>query len=153
MNIEMALNQMQKSGFSLRVIDDDKLSVSPGDRLTNTQANFIRQHKSKLIKALLQHGTTTLSNDDRQNIDEHLTERAAIQEFEGGLSRPEAEQQAKSNMRVYHYRLTDSPGSWLIMIAPGCDLDEARQTVNAKFGRDRVIDVREYKVPHILGSQ
>jgi hypothetical protein len=42
---------------------------------------------------------------------------------------------------VYRYRLTDKPDSWLTMIAPGCDLEEARRTVVLKFGAGRVLDV------------
>ena len=144
MNIESALSQMQEAGFSLKVLDGDKLSVSPGDQLTNTQTNFIRQYKRDLIKVLSQHGVPKLTDNDRQNIEEHLAERAAIQQFDGGLSRPEAERQAKSNMRVYHYRITDYPDSWMVMIAPGCDLTEARSCLGTKF-QDRLIDVREYK--------
>jgi len=145
MNIESAINQMQAVGFTLTVVDDNKLSVSPGDKLTVTQTDFIRQHKPELIKALSQNETPKFSDDDLENIRENLNERSAIQEFDGGLSGSEAEKQARSNMKVYHYRLKDVPGSWLVMIAPGCDLNEARRTVNTKFGKDRVIDVREYK--------
>lgn len=145
MNIETVLNEMQKSGFSLTVIDENKLSVIPGDQLTDTQCDFIRLHKPELIKVLSQHKTPDLTNSDRQNFQEYLEERAAIQEYDGGLSRSEAEQQARSNIRVFHYRLTDDPGSWLVMIAPGCDLDEAKRVVNAKFGSDRIMDIREYQ--------
>jgi hypothetical protein len=44
---------------------------------------------------------------------------------------------------VYRYRLTDKPGSWLTMIAPGCGLEEARRIVVLKFGADRVLDVEQ----------
>jgi hypothetical protein len=49
----------------------------------------------------------------------------------------------KSAMRVYHYRLTDKPGAWLTMLAPGCDLDEARHNLVLRFGPERLIEVRE----------
>jgi hypothetical protein len=73
-------------------------------------------------------------------IREHLEERAAIQEYDGGLTRKQAETKARRNMRVYQYRLTDSPESRLIMIAPGCDLEEARENLCKRFG-DRLLDV------------
>jgi hypothetical protein len=46
-------------------------------------------------------------------------------------------------MRVYQYRLTDKPDTWLTMLAPGCDLDEARRSLVLRFGPERLIDVRE----------
>lgn len=41
---------------------------------------------------------------------------------------------------AYEYQLKNSP-SWLIMIASGCDLDEAREVLLDKFG-DRLVAVR-----------
>lgn len=83
-----------------------------------------------------------LTPEDQSDIQEAIEERAAIQEYEGGLSRPEAEQAAKSNMRVYHYRLTDNPDTWLTMIAPGCELEEVERSLKNRFGEERVLDVR-----------
>ena len=43
---------------------------------------------------------------------------------------------------VYEYRLTDSP-SWLVFLAPsGVDLNNARRTLEAQFGEDRLVEVR-----------
>jgi|GEM_PF-1834169 len=144
MNLERVVTQMQRAGFALQIGGEEKLLVSPIDKLTKKQRDFLKANKQDLIKTLSQHQTPKLSNDDLDNIKEHLDERAAIQQFDGGLSQSEAERQAESNMRVFHYRITDYPDSWMVMIAPGCDLDEAKRTVNAKFGNDRVIDIREY---------
>ena len=41
---------------------------------------------------------------------------------------------------AYEYQLKNSP-SWLIMIASGCDLEEAREVLLDKFG-DRLVAVR-----------
>jgi hypothetical protein len=49
----------------------------------------------------------------------------------------------RSGMRVYQYRLTDRPDAWLVMLAPGCDLDEARRSLVLRFGAERVLEVRE----------
>ena len=42
---------------------------------------------------------------------------------------------------IYEYRLTDSP-SWLVFLAPGVDLNNARRILEAQFGKDRLIEVR-----------
>ncbi len=144
MNLERVVTQMQQAGFELQVAGNEKLLISPFDKLTRKQRDFLKANKRNLIKTLVQNETPKLSNGDKENIREHLKERAAIQEFDGGLSRTEAEQQAKSNMRVFHYRISDYPDSWMVMIAPGCDLTEARSCLGTKF-QDRLIDVREYK--------
>jgi hypothetical protein len=47
-------------------------------------------------------------------------------------------------MRVFHYRLTDKPETWLVLIAPGCELDEARRSVRNQFGTERVLEVRRH---------
>ena len=88
-------------------------------------------------------------DDTHNHIQEHLAERAAIQEYDGGLTREQAEAEAERTLRVFHYRLTDNPGAWLVMIAPGCDLGQATRTCHNKFGSDRVIEVRVYK--HSVG--
>ena len=83
-------------------------------------------------------------DDTHNHIQEHLAERAAIQEYDGGLTREQAEAEALRNLRVFHYRLTDNPDAWLVLIAPGCDLEQATRTCHNKFGADRVIEVRVY---------
>lgn len=42
---------------------------------------------------------------------------------------------------VYEYKLTDSL-SWLVLLAPGVDLNNARRTLEAQFGEDRLVEVR-----------
>jgi hypothetical protein len=81
-----------------------------------------------------------IPHEDQQAIDE----RAAIGELDGGEPRAVAEREARSAIRVYQYRITDKPTSWLTLIAPGCDLEEARRIVTNQFGAARVLDV----VPH-----
>ena len=52
--------------------------------------------------------------------------------------------EAHKALRVFQYRLTDNPDAWLVMIAPGCDLDEATEGLRARFGK-RLIDVTAYE--------
>ena len=53
-------------------------------------------------------------------------------------------------MRVYRYRLIDKPDTWLTMIAPDCDLEEARRSLRLRFG-ERLAAVVEH--PHRGRSQ
>jgi hypothetical protein len=46
-------------------------------------------------------------------------------------------------MRVYRYGLLDKPGTWLTMIAPDCDLEEARRSLVLRFG-ERLTAVVEH---------
>lgn len=48
-----------------------------------------------------------------------------------------------SAMSIFLFRLTDKPDAWLTMLAPGCDLDEARRSLVLRFGAERLIEVRE----------
>lgn len=87
--------------------------------------------------------TETGNTQQDDPIAEHLAERAAIQEYDGGLTRKQAEDEARRALRVFEYRLTDNPDSWLVLIAPGCDLDEARESLRERFG-NRLLDTRKH---------
>jgi hypothetical protein len=84
-------------------------------------------------------------DDTHDHIQEHLDERSAIMEYDGGLTREQAEAEAQRALRVFHYRLTDNPGAWLVLIAPGCDLGQATKICHNTFGSERVMEVRVYK--------
>lgn len=85
-----------------------------------------------------------LTDEDQASITEAVVERAAIMEFDGGLPRPEAEQQARSLMRVYRVRVAmdDEPARWCTLLAPGCDITQAQHAAVAQFGAERVLEVR-----------
>jgi hypothetical protein len=83
-----------------------------------------------------------LSEEDLESIDEAIEERAAIREFDGGETREVAERNARSAMRIFRYRVADKPSSWLALIAPGCDLTEARRHLELQFG-ERLLEVIE----------
>jgi len=42
---------------------------------------------------------------------------------------------------VYHYQLADNPDAWLVMLAPGCDIEEARRVLDLQYP-GRVLAVR-----------
>jgi len=52
-------------------------------------------------------------------------------------------------MRVYRYRLIDKPDTWLTMIAPDCDLEEARRSLRLRFGErlTAVVEHRHRRLP------
>jgi hypothetical protein len=81
-----------------------------------------------------------LSSADEEAIAEAIEERAAIREFEGGESSETAKCEARVAMCAFRYRLTDEPSTWITMIAPGCELEEARRTLDLRFGK-RLLDV------------
>ncbi len=77
-----------------------------------------------------------------ENIREHIEERAAIMEYDGGLSRHDADQEGTRAIRVYRYRVTDNPKSELTAIMPNTSLSEAQESLKLKFG-SRLLAVYE----------
>jgi len=75
--------------------------------------------------------------------DPHLLERLRKAKVELLRVLGEPRPPSLSRMSVYRYRLTDKPGTWLVLIAPGCDLDEARRVLENQFGAERLIEVVE----------
>ncbi|MBK5965228.1 hypothetical protein CCR95_14305 [Thiocystis minor] len=138
------LETLATAGVRVRLGAPGKLKLSGDQSAIDRFIPEIRAHKAELLARLAANADPLpLTQDQRDSIREAITERAAIQEYDGGLSRSEAENQATRAMRVYRYCLTDKPTDWLVMIAPGCDLDEARRTLVGQFGAGRLIDVRE----------
>lgn len=82
--------------------------------------------------------------------DPHLLERlrktkAELLRVLGGRTQVPGESKPRpaSPTPVYRYRLTDKPDTWLILIAPGDDLNEARKVLENQFGKERLIEVVE----------
>ena len=145
MDAPTTLHLLVNGGFAVG-IDGENLTVRPVSRLTDKLRQAIRANKPELLALLRKakpHAPPPLSAADHEAIREAIEERAAIREFDGGEDRPTAEREARSAMRVYQYRLTDRPDAWLTMLAPGCDLDQARRDLALRFGAERVIEIRE----------
>ena len=85
------------------------------------------------------------STEENEAITEYLAERAAIHEYDAGMTRKAAEAEARRALQVYEYRLTDDPATWLVMIAPGQALDQARESLQLRFS-GRLLDVRPYEL-------
>ncbi len=134
-----ALSKIESEGFNVSLVGGN-LSVSPASNLTQPQREFLKLHKQELIRQL---SSTQLQQDIREQIEE----RAAIMEYDGGLTRKEAEQAATAAIRVYCYRVKDKPHSELVVIMPNTELDEAIENLKNKYG-DRLLDV--YPSPHCI---
>ncbi|WP_200158655.1 hypothetical protein [Allochromatium vinosum] len=145
------LHTLADQGFTLAV-EGDRLTVSPSSRLTEPMRAEIRQHKAELVALLAANDAAVsdpppLTRAERQGIVDAIVERAAILEFDAGMERRQAETQAISAMRVFRALVAmpnGQPPRWLILLAPGCDLAEARQTLAHQFGAERVMEVVEH---------
>ena len=90
-----------------------------------------------------------LTEAERADLHEAFEERAAIAEYCGNLPRPEAEAQARRLVRAYRVQVA-MPGAapkWAAMIAPGCDLHEARRAAELQFGPTRVLSFLAMNTP------
>ena len=77
----------------------------------------------------------------QEGLREHFEERAAIREYCGGKPHAKAEAEVRSALRVYEYRLSDSP-SWRVLLAPGVELADIERSLRERFC-ERFIAVRE----------
>lgn len=145
MDASTLLADLTKAGIALR-IEGERLMATPGHLLTDAHRDLIRRHKGELLALVRgRDNPPPLTVEDQDAIAEAIEERASILEFEAGLSRPVADAQAASAMRVYQARIAmpDADPRWLVLLAPGCDLADARRTLDWRFGAERVLDVRE----------
>src|SRR3989344_9161898 len=99
------IQQVQAAGGTIHATGG-RLRLSAPRPLPSVLVEGLRTHKAEVL--------AYLSDDHAENIREHLEERAAIQEYDGGLPRERAEEQARSALRVYEYRLGDNgqDGPW-----------------------------------------
>jgi hypothetical protein len=120
----------------------DRLSVASRAPLTERQRAWIRAHKVELLQLLadLAPPDPELTGDDQEATKGRTTVRARA----GEDSRRASAAQAPSAMPVCRYRLIDKPDSWLSMIAPSCDLEEARRSLRLRFG-ERLTAIVEHR--------
>jgi hypothetical protein len=142
------LDRITAAGITLEARGAD-LDVIYQIEPTPEQWSWLSQHKTALLEALRSQAPAppppgTLSPEDQAAADELIEERAAIQEHDGGLLRSRAESEARAALRVYHYRLRDRPQSWLTMLAPGCDPEQAQEILSLRFP-GQLLEVREYR--------
>lgn len=137
----------------------DRLHVEvPAGAMTDELIQYLREYKAELLRLLTAESATPAAAPENatpaaeplsavtlladEDTREFFEERAAIAEYDGELSRDEAEQQAAS--RVVEYRLTGID-QWLTLIGPADgDMPTAKRWLHARFG-DRVQAVRRYR--------
>lgn len=168
--VTQALQRLSAAGIILEARGAD-LDVAYQTEPTEEQWSWLARNKAALLEALRTPAPTgdvgpapatdrcsaptgdvgptppppdSLSPEDQAAAQELLEERAAIQEHDGGLSRHQAETEARAALRVYYYRLSDRPASWLTVIAPGRDLDQARDDLLWRYP-GRLLEVIEYQ--------
>ncbi len=132
------IQQVQAAGGTIRATGG-RLRLSAPRPLPSGLVETIKAHKAEML--------AYLGDELTENIREHFEERAAIREYDGGEPREKAEDEARKALRVYEYRLTDNPDTWLILLAPGCDLAEAERSLKNQLGTHRVLAVREKSIP------
>jgi hypothetical protein len=136
-----------RSGRRQVGVDGGDLVVEAARPLPTELVERLRVHKAEVLAVLRGKRSPepfsalagNLSEETHGAIHEAVEEPATIHEFEGGLSRTEVPQLARESMRVYEYRLADTPSTWHVLIALGCDLPEARRVCEMnvcwRFGR------------------
>jgi hypothetical protein len=139
-DLRQAFTWMQAAGILMRA-RGDRLSVASRTPLTEQQRTWIRAHKVDLLRLLTDAvpSPAELNGEGREAIEE----RATFRTLDGGASGKATAARPPSPMRVYRYRLLDKPDTWLTMIAPDCDLEEARRSLVLRFG-ERLTAVVEH---------
>ena len=113
MDAATAIHKMQTAGFRLAIVDA-RLLVDPGDRLTEAQCAFIRDHKPEIVAALraetLDASSTsdhTAANDDHGNTLAPELVQAALRVCEGYGDDQAAQRAMIEDLR--HYPAADYP--------------------------------------------
>lgn len=141
-----ALETLRAAGIHIEA-RGGTLHAGPREALTDDIRDLIRRHKPDLLAHLT--AAPSLTPADMEAIEERVAERAAIMEHDGGLPRVVAEQEARTAMRVFRVRVamgSGEPDRDVVMLAPNCDLAEARRSAELQFGAERVLSVIEQGV-------
>ena len=142
--VPQALNRLRRSGFALSV-EGGKLIVAPGSRLTDADRTFLRAHKPALVALLEDPPASPAPVIDW----EAFEERAAIMEYDGGLTREEAERKALAALGLTASPASPTPDASANLNRPSLappiadpDLDRALGVLNTLY-RQHVARLRE----------
>jgi hypothetical protein len=124
------LERAKAAGIELTVIGDRVKLRAPG-RPPVDLLEAMRQHKAELL-ALLTERERQTEIEAAESIGEHLAERAAIMEFDGGLPREQAEVEARRISNVYRFRLHGNEGGGTYITSG--DLEAARAALLQRYG-------------------
>ena len=144
MDLRQAFTRMQAVGILMRA-RGDRLSVASRAPLTDQQRAWIRAHKVELLRLLAEAAPNPFepSGEDREGAEQPAVVRESRETTTG---------EARPAMQVYRYRLTEKPDTWLTMIAPDCDREEARRSLWLRFG-ERLTAVVEHLHRATLGRR
>ncbi|MBF0255897.1 MAG: hypothetical protein HQL47_05425 [Gammaproteobacteria bacterium] len=78
------------------------------------------------------------------SLTEAIREKAAVLEFDAGLTREAADHRAPAAIGVFRFRLSDDPTKTHTLLDPGADLAGATATLHHQFGAERVLSVTPY---------
>jgi hypothetical protein len=137
---------MKPDYFSDLLSDNVTRITQLENKRVTSRAGEISNINNKMHNTLRVSRMSRLNCSDTEQdeaIAEHLAERAGIREYDGGMGRQTAEAESQRNLRVYRYQLTDYPERELVLIAPGANLTEATDGLQARFGK-RLLKVREW---------
>jgi hypothetical protein len=145
-DLRQAFTWRQAAGILMRA-RGDRLSVASRAPLSDRQRAWIRAHKVELLRLL--GGAVSASAKPTAEDQEANAGRATGCGPDGGECREAAALQARHAMRAYRFRLIDKPDTWLTMIAPDCDLKEARRSLRLRFGKRlaAVVEHRHRRLP------
>ena len=135
MDAASLLPQLADIGLRVRP-DGSNLRIAPRHCLTPELRALLLRYKPALLEYLT--SPTPLTGAEQADIEEALAERAAIYEFDAGMSRADAEDLARAAVRIYRVRRADG---WKVMILGGANLDRAERHARCTF--DGVLEVRE----------
>ena len=93
----MLIETLESRGITLNLDSSGNLKVGSPDPLTDEQRGYLIQHKVALI--------AELESGPAEDLHEAREECAGVLEYDGGLSRPEAETKAKQQIK--HVRCLD----------------------------------------------
>lgn len=124
MCIAEMIGHFEDKGIGISLGYTGKLRVDSKEPLNDEQRQYLSKHKPEIIKHLIESGL------------EAAEERAAIMEYDGGLSRKEAETYAvKAHLRSFFFTTTDGEGTYL---GRAETIEEARKALEHRFGKKLV---------------
>lgn len=130
---DTVIQKIRADGFQLTVTEAGKLSLSPASQLTDIQRAFIRKHREELRRALRE--------EQAEDVSEYLIERSALAEYEGGLTRQEADRLAIQRA-IIKFKLKDGQGGGTY-ISQATSIEEAMQWLREFYG-ERLESAKHY---------
>jgi hypothetical protein len=138
------VNWLERARLEFSKMPDRGTANTAERNLTSVTAVPHQGKSGNFAERIQQQPGREIDPEHEKAIREHLEERAAIQEYDGGLPREQAEAEARRNLKVFEFRLSDDPAAWCVMIAPGCTLEGVTQDLRDRYG-ERLLAVRDYR--------